>query len=129
MNIDDYSSLSEYELNEELLSACLMGELNKVKFILLNSSIKTRVNLNYKDRYGCTALSVAVFYNNADLIKFLIFDMNRSVSKEELDRIKESNKEDMTTVHLLLELLEKRNFHNNLQNNMPEKSKGNNKKI
>jgi len=129
MNIDDYSALNEYELNEELLSACLMGELNKVKFILSNNSIKTRVNLNYKDRYGCTALSVAVFYNNKDIIKFLIFDMNRSVSKEELDLIKESNKEDMTMVNLLLELLEKRKFHNNLQNSMPTRLKGNNIKI
>lgn len=129
MNIDDYSYLNEYELNEEFLNACLMGEFNKVKFILLNNSIKTRVNLNYKDRYGCTALSVAVFYNNADIIKFLIFDMNRSVSKEELDHIKESNKEDITMVNLLLELLEKRSFYNNLQDSMPPKLKRNNKKI
>lgn len=118
-----------YNINEQLLEFCMTGEIERLKNLLINEHNIKDFNLYYKDKFGCSALSLATFYNNLEIVKFLVIDMNYEIKENELNTIKNSNGMDIDTINVLLALLEKRNMLNKLESNLSKKTIKNNKKI
>lgn len=63
----DYNIILYYDRLQELLKYCRCGNLEKVQCIC---SVKRHINES--DKHGWTPLMVAVYYNQKDIVKFLL---------------------------------------------------------
>ena len=72
MNKTIYQNMSQDDLNEELINACILGNLDIVKYLLTSPELTENANIHYESDFSWNALRYAGEHGNLDIIKYLL---------------------------------------------------------
>ena len=67
-----YLPMNSSELGEELITACFMGDLNTVKYLLTSPELKEHADIHHTDKYGQNSLMWACTRSHIDIVKYLL---------------------------------------------------------
>ena len=117
-NKQKYQQMVQYQLSNELIYACLLGDLEIVGYLLTSPDLKDHADIHFNN--DC-ALASACTYGHVEIIKYLIFDYQIEKTKDIENYLVENEKEE------ILNLFEKREFEEKLQNELRDVNIASNK--
>lgn len=72
INKELYQNMNQQQLDNELLEACSVGNLNVVKYLLTSPELEQKANINSVDFFNKTSLMYACNRGHLDIIKYLL---------------------------------------------------------
>ena len=101
-----------------LMYTCYYRHLELVKYLLSSEELKEHANIHDKNKDGETILMYACRYGYLEISKYLIIDMNMTIDKETMNWLNGDNKYKKEIYHDVIQLIETRDLHNKLSNNI-----------
>ena len=67
-----YQDMNQDELNQELLNACIQGQLDIIQYLLTSPELQEHLDIHYQDNSYRNALIWACYQGHLDIVQYLL---------------------------------------------------------